>query len=211
MTHLIKTAVAIAAVSLATSACSGESEPLTKAATDNVTPAQTPAEPLETETPEPTPEPEPEPEPVTQDVIYDLEATWEENGVILTLTNFRVLDAATHDEYWKFEEDSLTFIVMDGVVENNTDMPIDFYPDQAVLIVGDAQLDASMEGVGDLGGTIFEGVRTEGEIVWEIDETVEWVTSYDEFQYKVIGGAINTDDWSEAITGDIDLTLRPRR
>jgi hypothetical protein len=68
-----------------------------------------------------------------------------------------------------------------------------------------------MEGVGDLGGTIFEGVRTEGEIVWEIDETVEWVTSYDEFQYKVIGGAINTDDWSEAITGDIDLTLRPRR
>ena len=207
MTHLIKTAVAIAVVSLAVAACSGESEPPIEAATDNATPTETSAEPLETETPEPTPEPEP----ATKDVVYNLEATWEENGVVLTLTNFRVLDAAAHDEYWKFEEGSLTFIVIDGVVENNTGQPIDFYPDQAVLIVGNAQLDASMEGSGDLGGTIFEGVRTEGEIVWEIDETVEWVTSHDEFQYKVIGGAINTDDWSEEVTGDVDLTLRPSR
>jgi hypothetical protein len=118
--------------------------------------------------------------------------------------------ASEHMACWDVEDNPWqTLIAATIEVRNRTGRTVDAYPDQAVMVLGDAQADATMEGE-SVGGTFYDGVEQEGQATWKskraVDELVEigkarlvfsqpyWTKSYDNLL-----GANNYDD--------VDLTI----
>lgn len=168
--------------------------------------------------------PEPEPESADEDPAYaaDFEvnikgASWKHSGARVNVTRMALRDrddfcgsfaeydepTACYDHY-----DGATVVALDMRVVNETGRDIDWYPDQAELVLGSEQIAADMVGPDQLGGTIREGTKRNGQAWWLSDQSVDDVEALGEMRL-IMGSPTWADDY-EPITGnydDIDLTI----
>jgi hypothetical protein len=154
------------------------------------------------------------------DYSIELEgAVWRAEGVRLRITHLALTDRDTFcGTFPEFEEpeacyadiyEGETIVSLDMRVVNESGRDIDLYPDQAVLVLGDEQIEeASMLGPDAIGGTFREGTRQEGQAWWLSEQDVDDVHALGEM--RVIIGSPNWTDDFEPVTGDyddIDLTV----
>jgi hypothetical protein len=205
---VIKTLIAAAAAVALAAGCSGDDPERLAVRVEQTTEAE--AEPEQVDEPEPTAEPETtEPElDMTPETVL-VEATWEEAGVILTLGNVQFASAEYLDgQGMLLDESTKTGIIIVGSIRNDRDKAIEFYPDQGTLVVGEDQLEASLW-EGNLGGTVYDGVSTEGFILFESPRDIEWFDDVTEVRF-LSGGSFDPDTFN-SVTDDIDLTLHLQR
>jgi hypothetical protein len=205
---VIKTLIALAAAVALAAGCSGDDPERLAVRVERTTEAE--AEPEPVNEPEPTAEPElAEPElDMTPETVL-VEATWEEAGIILTLGNVQFASAEyLNGQGLLLEEHTKTGIIIVGSIRNDRDKVVEFYPNQGTLVMGEDQYEASLW-ESDLGGTVYDGVSTEGFILFESPRDIEWFDDVTEVRF-LAPGAFDSDTFN-SVTGDIDLTLHLQR
>lgn len=203
------TLAAIAAI-LALAGCSGDSgterlaDQVTTEPEPTVTATETEADPEPVDEPEATAEPDPRSEENNRTLPVDIE--WEDSGVVLRFTSIIYGPAAVFDANGVLLEgdNTATVIVFDGSATNGTSKAISFYPYQGTLVAGSDQYEANLW-EGTLGGDIYDGVTSEGTIVFESPRDPEWFDDLDEIRL-LIGEAFDPDDLG-SITEPIDLRI----
>jgi hypothetical protein len=104
--------------------------------------------------------------------------------------------------------DGETIVALDMRVRNNADRDIEFYPDQAVLVLGDEQVDEAMLlGPDQIGGTIRAGTRSDGQAWWLSEQSVNELRELGRMRL-----IISTPYWLDDFEGvtdesEIDLTV----
>lgn len=93
-------------------------------------------------------------------------------------------------------------------IENTTDKPLSFYPDQGQSVVGDMQLDANLfMTTGSIGGDVQGGVKQDGVIEFLPPEgkkiDVEAIDSI-----KLIFGDVTTDDFMKSEPVNFEITVK---
>lgn len=166
-----------------------------------------------------------EPEPERDDAAYnpDFEvnidgARWSDEGARVRISRLALRDrddfCSTFDEFDEPEAcyDDLfegeTIIALDMRVVNKTGRDIEWYADQAELVLGSEQIESDLLGPDDIGGTFRAGTEREGQAWWLSDQSVDEIEALGEM--RLIMGTPNWSDDYESITGDygdIDLTI----
>lgn len=155
-------------------------------------------------------EPADEPEPVESDELegteYPLDVRWEDNGVTLAFDGIGFVSAdSLGDDAWLVLDETETLIVLTGSITNNTGKAIEFYPVNGRLVVGDKQFEGFESSVGDLGGTVEDGVALEGGVVFESTKPLSDYADVTEVRF-IGDAAYDTESWDD-VTGAVELTI----
>lgn len=225
MHRTIRTALAVL-VALALAGC-GTAEPVGSGdgggddsgvavdGTGSTTPPQT-SEPPADAPAEPEPSEESQVDDDAYEPDYDIDITGvktSNRGVTMTITRLVIVDrtayCATIDEYAGACDPDIypgdTIIAMDMRVKNRSGRDISFFPDQAVLRLGNEQVRGQLVGPDQIGGEMLAGTDSEGQAWWIAKQPVHraWNTG----QLRYTASAPFDADSFDHLGSEIDMTI----
>jgi hypothetical protein len=146
-------------------------------------------------------------------------ASWKSQGARLPVTRTALRDRAdfraNFDEFDQPEAcytdiyEGNTIVALDMEVVNKTGRDIEWYADQAELVLGTESVTGDLLGPDELGGTFRAGVEREGQAWWLSEQSADEIFQLGEMRL-IVGTPLRLDDF-EPITGDyddIDLTVK---
>ena len=137
------------------------------------------------------------------------------SGITLTIDDARVGDltslpddVAEEMAFGLDDPNSQSFLILTITVQNLSEAPVSFFPDQGTSLVGSEQVDANFffsESFTGLGGAILDGASVTKDVYFELAESADDVAGLGQARYTVSGPF--DDETFDSVDPDVDLTI----
>lgn len=137
------------------------------------------------------------------------------SGVTLTIDDARVgdltslpKDVAEEMAFGLEDPNSQSFLILTITVQNLSEAPVAFYPDQGTALVGSDQIDANFifpESFTGATGAILDSASVTEDVYFELSQSADDVADLGKARYAVSGPF--DDETFETVGPDVDLTI----
>lgn len=137
--------------------------------------------------------------------VHDAEVRFEVQKLRF-MTRDAVGEEAGEDAVAFLNDDTQALISLKVVAINNSDMAIDWFPNQGQMVIGDEQIDAALFISDDVAGDNWQpDVKKEGNIHWESRKDFEELVDLGTMRL-LVNAPLSTEAY-EPVGADLDMTI----
>lgn len=144
---------------------------------------------------------------ITNPSFFEYTVDWSEdwNGLKISIDSVKIVKFDTPEQAENFQAEGEGAIGVSFIVENNSDVDLETYPDQSTMVVNGQQIDANISMSDSIGGEILSGVRKEGIVTFDIPK-MEDSEAINNIRLKWDASDWNSDDMDNSFK-DFDVTI----